>query len=231
MKLSHPKDEGVLQTSKCLSHRALVDIGEMQALLDSLPPFSIYNVSEVVSLGNARISAEEFLTKYIDYVTDLKAGIFLDETPLKPTFSCVFSSSPDALYAMEVKAGQYIIKPIQPVVQLSFHHFIFSPELLQFHSMVHSKQSVSWGLQFSYPQIYSNSLNGDVVEVFKNKNSPNTKLFQALAKWMRKATTPVPFLLNSKKIHASFRLGKGCFSWIHAHPHLAGAGLKVMQLS
>ena len=231
MKLSHPKKEGVLQTSKWLSHRALVDIGEMGALLESLPPFSIYNVSEIVSLQSACISSEDFLAKYIDYVTDLKAGIFLDEAPLKSTFSCVFSASSNALYAMKVKEGQYIIKPIKPVVQLSFHHFIFSPEHLQFHSMVHSKRSISWGLQFSYPQIYSNSLSGDVIEVFKNRENPNTKLFEALAKWMRKATMPVPFLLDSKKVHASFRLGKGCFRWIDAHPHLASAGLKVMQIS
>ncbi|MCB1080336.1 MAG: hypothetical protein KDK69_00810 [Chlamydiia bacterium] len=231
MKLSHPKEEGLLQASKWLSHRALVDVREMQDLLESLPPFAIYNVSELVSLQTARISVENFLAKYIDYVTSLKAGVFVDETPFKPTFSCVFSASPKALYAMKAKEGQYIIKPLEPVVQLSFHHFIFSREQLQFHSMVHSQEAVSWGLQFSYPQLYSNSLKGDVIEVFKDPENPNTKLFQTLAKWMRSATTPVPFLLDDKKIHATFRIGKECFPWIDAHPHLPSSGLKVARQS
>ena len=229
MKLSHPKKAGVMQASKWLTHRALLDTAEMQSLLDSLPHFNIYNVSELVTMQEARISIEDFLAKYIDYVTNLKAGVPVEEAPFKPTFSCAFSSDPTALYAMKAKEGLYIIKPIKPVVQLSFHHFLFSPEHCQFHSMVHSKHAVSWGLQFSYPQLYSNSLDGDVIEVFKNEESPNTRLFQALAKWMRKATTPVPFLLGTKKIHATFRLGEGCFNWIDAHPHLPSAGLAVAR--
>jgi len=229
MKLSHPEEEGVLHASKHLSHRVLLDTAEMQDLLESLPNFSIYNVSHLVSLENARISIEDFLAKYIDYVSILKAGVSLDETPFKPTFSCAFSATSKALYAMKVKEGQYIIKPIHPVVQLNLHHFIFSSELNQFHSMVHSKQSISWGLQFSYPQIYSNSLRGGVIEVFKDGDNPNTKLFQALARWVRKATMPVPFLSDDKKINATFRIGMGCFNWIHKHPHLFSEGLKVAK--
>ena len=229
MKLSFPKIEGMLQASKWLSHRALLDSSEMAALLESLPPFSIYNVSELVPLGGARISFEDFLVKYIDYVAGLKAGVSLDETAIKSTFSCVFSASSKALYAIKIEEDQYIIKPIKPVVQLSLHHFIFSPENCRFHSMVHSKNSVSWGVQFSYPQLYSNSLEGDVFEVFKDGDNPNTQLFRALAKWMRKNAPPAPFFSNEKKIHATFRLGKGCFSWINAHPHLADAGLEVVK--
>ncbi|NGX50752.1 MAG: hypothetical protein K1060chlam2_00603 [Chlamydiae bacterium] len=228
MKLSDPKIEGVLHASKHLTHRALLDTAEMQSLLESLPSFSIYNVSEIVTLQNARFSIEDFLAKYIDYVAVLKAGVPLDEAPFKRIFSTAFSASSKALYAMKVKEGEYIIKPIKPVVQLSLHHFIFSKEQRRFHSMVHSEESISWGLQFSYPQIYTNSLGGEVVEVFKDRDDPNTKLFQALAKWMRGATTPVPFNLDGKKTNATFRLGRGCFSWIHSHPHLSDARLEVV---
>ena len=229
MKLSHPKKEGILQASKWLSHRALLDATEMQTLLESLPAFKIYNVSELVSMDDMGISTESFLTKYIDYITELKAGISPEEVPLKPIFSCVFSADDQALYAMKAKEDTYIIKPLQPVVQLSLHHFTFSEEQGRFHSMVHSEQAVSWGLQFSYPQLYSNSIQGDVVEVFKSPDNSNTQLFQTLAKWMRKETKPVPFLVEGKKICATFRLGKACFKWIDAHPHLSRLSLEVMR--
>ena len=231
MKLSHPKTEGILQASKWLSHRALLDTTEMQALLEALPSFEIYNVSELVTMQDMGISNEGFLTKYIDYITELKAGVSPEEMLLKPVFSCVFSASPEALYAMKVKEDAYIIKPLKPVVQLSLHHFTFSEELGRFHSMVNSEEAVSWGLQFSYPQLYSNSLQGDLIEVFKNSDNQNTHLFQSLAKWMRKETQPVPFLIQGQKVYATFRLGKACFPWIDAHPHLARVGLEVVRSS
>lgn len=220
MRLSHPKVEGILQASKWLSHRALLDSGEMESLLSSLPPFSIYNVSELVDLHETQISIDDFLVRYVDYIATIKAGLLPDEAHLKPYFSAAFSARPEALYAMKVKEGKYIIKPIEPVIQLSLHHFTFSEEQMAFHSMVHSKDAVTWGLQFSYPQLYSNSINSDLVEVYKDKENPNTQLFQTLAKWMRAHTTPTPFHLGEKPLNATFRLGKRSHVWARLHPQL-----------
>ncbi len=227
MLLSHPKVEGQLQASKWLSHRALLDTREIVSLFKALPSFSIYNVSELVNLHEARISTEDFLAKYIDYITSLKAGLFPDEEHIKPYFSSAFSAEEDPLYAMEVKEGKYIIKVKKPVVQLSLHHFTFSEEQMAFHSMVHSKHSITWGIQFAYPQLYSNSITNDVVEVYKNPDIPNTKLFKTLAKWMRENTTPAPFMVGETPLNATFRLGKKCKSWIHEHSQLAISGLSI----
>ncbi|MCB1107056.1 MAG: hypothetical protein KDK76_03055 [Chlamydiia bacterium] len=227
MQLSHPKVEGVMHASKWLSHRALLDSGEMGALLSALPTFSIYNVSEIVDLQKARISIEDFLVSYVDYAATIKAGLVPDEKYLKPYFSAAISASSRPLYAMKVKEGKYIIKVKEPVIQLSFHHFTFSHEQKAFHSMVHSRESVTWGLQFSYPQLYSNSITNDVIEIYKDRENPNTKLFQILAKWMRANTTPAPFLLDGTPINATFRLGKLAKGWIHTHPQLAKIGLSL----
>ncbi len=227
MKRSHPKAEGMLQASKWLSHRVLLDSGEMEALLSSLPPFGIYNVSELVSLEKAFISTEDFLSRYIGYVAELKAGLIPDEAPLKPYFSAAFSSTADALYIMEAKEGEYIIKTKEPVVQLGVHHFTFSEEQHAFQSMVHSKGAITWGIQFSYPQLYSNSISQNVVEVYKDKNSPNTTLFKHLAKWVRAHTTPAAFMGENKPFYATFRIGKKCVKWAADHPQLQQAGLKI----
>lgn len=227
MHISHPKIEGKFQASKWLSHRALLDSGEMAALLSSLPPFKIYNVSEVVDFEESRISVDDFLIKYIDYVTSLKAGLIPDITSYKPYFSAAFSVDPEALYAMEVKEGKYIMRIKKPVIQLSLHHFTFSLEENSFHSMVHSKSAISWGLQFAYPQLYSNSIDNDVIEAFKDSTYPNTVLFKTLAKWMRAHTTPTPFIVDGKSINATFRLGKKSQKWINIHPQLKGAHLSL----
>ncbi|MDJ0652176.1 MAG: hypothetical protein QNJ27_04150 [Simkaniaceae bacterium] len=227
MQRSHPKVEGVMQASKWLSHRALLDSRELKALFTSLPPFSIYNVSKLVGLEDAIIPREKFLSKYIDYVTSLKAGLIPDEKELKPYFSAALSCKSESFYAIEAKEGKFIIKPKEPVVQLSFHHFTFSKEHHAFHSMIHSKCAVTWGMQFAFPQLYSNSIKNDIVEVYKNSEFPNTKLFKTLAKWMRRQTTPASFKVRDLPIHATFRLGKACKSWIHAHAQLETVGLSV----
>ena len=227
MRLSTPKEEGLIQASKWLSHRALLDVSEVEALLSALPPFEIVNVSQVVYPEECIISKEDFLVKYVDYVTSLKAGLIPDITHFKPYFSAAFSATSDAFYAMEAKEGKIIARVKTPVVQLSFHHFTFSHEELSFQSMVHSKSAISWGLQFAYPQLFSNSLNNEVIEVYKDDTYPNTPLFKTLAKWMRAHTTPTPFVVEGKPLNATFRLGKKSQKWAHSHPQLKGARLSL----
>lgn len=227
MQLSHPKVEGHMQASKWLSHRALLDVREMESLFKALSSFKIYNVSQLVDLDNAVISKETFLSKYIDYVTSLKAGLIPDDQVFKPYFSAAISASQDSLYAIEAKGGEYIIKPKEPVIQMSFHHFTFSPDHNAFHSMVHSKSAVTWGIQFAFPQLYSNSLKHDIIEVYKNSEFPNTVLFKTLARWMRSNTIPAPFRVGMIPINATFRLGKRCLDWIHHHAQIETAGLSI----
>jgi len=220
MRLSHPEVEGTIQASKWLSCRALLDAKEMEALLSFLPSFSIYNVSELVDLQTARFSIEDFLAKYIDYVATIKAGLIPDQVLFKPYFSASFSATSKALYAMKVKDGKYIIKAKEPVVQLSLHHFTYCFEQQKFHSMIHSEEAVTWGLQFSFPQLYANSNDNDIVEVYKDENNPNTILYKALSKWIRSHTTPTPFMIEGKQKNATFRLGKESFAWAKKHPQI-----------
>ena len=121
---------------------------------------------------------------------------------------------------MKAGKGQYIIKAKEPVVQLGLHHFTFSAQQKAFHSMVHSEEAVTWGLQFSYPQLYSNSIDNDLIEIYKDRGNPNTQLFQTLAKWMRAHTTPTPFIVEGKPLNATFRLGKQSQVWVKVHPQL-----------
>ena len=227
MRVSQPEIEGVVQASKYLFCRALLDAKEMEALLRSLPPFSIYNVSELVDFQSGKLTQEDFLAKYIDYVATIKAGLIPNEKVFKPYFSASFSATSEALYAMKIQEGKYIIKPKEPVVQLSLHHFTYCFERQKFHSMIHSEESITWGIQFSFPQIYANSKTGDIIEVYKDKNNKNATLYKALSKWIRAYTTPTPFRIEGELRNATFRLGKESVAWAKHHPQLEAHRLSL----
>ncbi len=204
--ISSPKDEGVLQASKWLKHRALLSGAELDALIAALPPFRIFNVASLVPLEEAEIPLSQFRTAYHEYASSIAVG----KTPSvdREIFSTVWTTSLDALYAFEAKQDLYMVKPRLPVVQLSHHRFQFSEETGEFYSMVHSDDAISWGLQFSYPQIFSNSIRAEVCEVLKEVSMPNNVLFQSIAKWMRNHTRPTPFLHREKALNATFRTGR-----------------------
>ncbi|MFS8563623.1 MAG: hypothetical protein LVR00_04585 [Rhabdochlamydiaceae bacterium] len=220
LKVSHPSQEGVLNVSKWLKTQVLLSGAEMRQLFAHLAPCALYNVSELVPEGE--IPQELFLETYAQYAEILQAGKILEPRRL---FSGALSATPDAFYKMEVKAGQYLIKTIQPVVQMQLHQFLPSKLDGKFHPMVLSQDSVSWGVQFSYPQICQDpktNLFSKVSEQF-----PNTLLFDKLTKWLRNFSTPTTFIWEGKKTAVPIRLGKECFSWINRHPQLQEKGIQV----
>lgn len=225
-RVSHPREEGVFQASKWLTYRVLLGAEELADLFASLPSFSLYNVSEIVKHEEGTFSKEMFLSEYAAYIEALKRGSVY--TLPKALFSCALSATPEAFYAMDVKKG-IILKILKPVVQLSLHHFTYTPMNQSFHWMVHSQESVSWGLQFSYPQLYSNSMKGDVVELMKQQEDPNTCLFRTLMKWMRRNSRPIPFFIEGKRVNVEARLGETCFDWINTHPHLQEKNLIIQR--
>lgn len=229
VRLSHPTQEGVLRVSKWLKHQMLLDLQEMEQLFKALEPFYIFNVSEAVKQENAQIEKGLFLEKYGAYVDALKAGLFPEESSCKRIFSSVFTKTPDILYAMPVGQEKFLIKPVRPVIQLQLHHFFVSSIDGMFHPMVLGKESITWGLQLSYPQIYQDPKGHNFSKVIDSSDFPNTALFTTLAKWIRTYTVPTPFVFAGKKTNVPFRLGKGCFSWIAHHPGLITRGVQCLR--
>ncbi|NGX60374.1 MAG: hypothetical protein KR126chlam3_01547, partial [Chlamydiae bacterium] len=136
----------------------------------------------------------------------------------------VFTASPDLLYAMPLKENKYLIKAKRPVIQLQRHHFIYSDG---FYSGIIGEKSITWGIQFSYPQLFLDTKTGIIGKVEKNDRFPNTALFQRLTKWVRDNTSATPFCIKEKRVNQPIRLGKKCFSWINNHPELKERGLYV----
>ena len=206
--------------SKWIKHQALLDDDEMKALFAHLGSFFLYNVSEVVT--DPKISQDQFLKQYTAYVASLKNGKLIEA---RRDFSPVLSTVTEALHCHEVKTGYFLAKPLFPVIQLQLHHFLPSTADGKFYPMVLSQESISWGLQFSYPQIFQNPQDQTYAKV--DATFPNTALFSKLTKWLREFSVPTTFLWNNVKTSTPIRLGKKCFSWIDTHPQLPAKGLSV----
>lgn len=213
-----------MQVSKSRKLPVLIDAQEMEELFAFLGHFEIYDVSRKVTMESARIPKEDFLRVYKGYVEGIQSGHLVDEGPLRPYFSAIFTVTPDVLYAIPVGSGHYLIKAKRPVVQLQRHHFIYTDS---FHSGVMGVESVTWGIQFSYPQLFLDPSTNAIGKVEKNPLFPNTEFFQSLAKWVRNFTCATPFIAKGAQTNQPIRLGKRCFSWINNHPTLRARNLYV----
>lgn len=225
--ISHPSQEGVVNLSKWLQHQVLLDKEEMRALFQELSPFFIYCASEPVTSDTAVITPDEFLTAYDTYIDTLVSGTISDDRALRRLFSAVLTTTPEALYAMPVSNQKYLIKLRKPVIQMQAHSFYHSTLDGKYHSMVLSPESISWGIQFSYPQIFQDPKTKLCVKVESSEDFPNTMLFMRLAKWIRHNTLPTPFVHNGQRTNVSMRIGKQALNWIDRHPQLQAKGLIV----
>jgi hypothetical protein len=216
-----------LQASKWQKSPLLIDVDEMKALLTVLGQFWIVQISGVIPIGQEIISREAFLEVYHHYLITLKKGKNSEDPRVRPYFSAVFTTFLEALYAVQVNEGHYLVKVQQPVIQLQAHRFDYSFADGTFRSMVMGIDSISWGIQFSYPHLYQDE-NLQVLTVREGVQFPNTILFKRLQQWVRANTIATPFEVEGKKINVPIRLGKHCLSWINTLPQLQAKGLRVI---
>lgn len=231
MRWSTPKVEGVLQVSKWLKCAILLDRDEMQELLEALGEVCFFNVSSPVAEDQMRISADQFLEIYGQYVKALKRGEIPSADAFRSVFSSALSKTSDPFYAMRLSDGRALVKPIQPVIQLQAHYFFYSTLDGKFHSMVQSRDSISWGIQFSYPQLFQDPYTRQVVKVADQKQFSNTALFATLMQWMRSHTLPTPFFVNGVRTNSPMRVGKKALVWAHYHPQLKQQGVELGSIS
>lgn len=223
-----PAEAQPLQVSKWLKIQVLLDTEEMGKLLIDLGDIIIALTGCVCNLDEGFILKESFLGCYKRYIDELKERQIPDESHFRSFFSATFTVALDHLYAVMVNDGKHIIRACKPVVQLQSHRMIYSPEDGKFRSMVFGLESIAWGIQFSYPQLYQDAATHDVMQVGVSSSFPNTILFRHLQKWMREHTVPTRFEIEGKRMTLPVRIGKSCMKWINRHPQLTLKGFKVI---
>lgn len=216
-----------LQATKWLKIPVLIDSIEMESLIDALGPFHIYLVSGPVQKGKGEIKHSDFLHCYSRYVDSLKKGeIPTIDSLIRSYFSSAWSLTSDVLYSIDVEGDRELLKVDKPVIQLQMHKFGYSASEDKFRTMVFGLDSLFWGIQFSYPQLYQDE-KMQIMKVAEGEDFLNTTLFKKMQKWIRENTQATPFIVNGKKTNVPIRLGKACFSWINNHPQLHLKGLVV----
>lgn len=215
LQISTPDKEGVYQGSKYLKYHALSSQQELQKLFQQLDPFWIFRLTGL-SNGEA-ITQEHFLSVYGGWIEDLKRGYVPSDAALKELLACAFTAHTSALWKQSVPGGRFLMKVAEPVVQVQAHFFTYSSVDGVFRPMTMGAESIFWGLQFAFPQIYQDPKTMDLREV---EESENATLFQKIKQWIKEETRPTPFLVEGQRINVPIRLGKSCFSWISQHPQL-----------
>lgn len=214
-----PQAGQALQASKWLQIPLLLDTAEMKDLLDTMGELWIVLTTGVTQKGAGFISKEEFLNCYQAYVEALKTGEMPSDSRIRPYFSAALTCTLDPLYTVPVGESQQLIKVDRPVIQLQQHRFDYSNADGKFRSMVFGMNSILWGIQFSYPQLFQDE-HLQVKQVREIAEFPNTAVFKRLQKWVRVNTVATPFIVEGRLINVPIRLGKQCFSWINNHPQL-----------
>lgn len=222
-------NEQPMQASKWLDVQALLDADEMAQLLNDLDSPHLFLTGCVCRVGQGWLTKPAFLEAYAKYVSILQQGLLPDEQEFRALFSAVLTVTPDVIYAIPIAGGREILRVAKPAVQMQFHRLGFSKVDNKFHPMAFGTQSILWGIQFSYPQLYRDLNTDEVFTVNESDAFPNTALFRALQRWMRPHTIPTPFIVNEQRINVPIRLGKKCLNWINNHPQLKKLGLAVQS--
>lgn len=229
LRFADVNSEPPMQASKWLKIQALIDESEIQALFTELGEFSIYLTGSITPRGEGVVSKDYFLSVYKNYIEALKHRRLPEESEYKAIFSSVISISPDLLFAIPHGDDKQLIRVSRPVVQLQAHSMDYTLYDGKFRPMVFGKDSILWGLQFSYPTLYLEPKSKEVFQVTDNCMFPNTPLFHKLQHWIRHHTVPTPFYVENRKINVPMRLGKLCFEWINRHPQLEMKKIRVVN--
>lgn len=212
LRISTPLEEGVYQASKWLKYQILLDAAELESLFKALGSFQIFPLTGIVD--GKPITQDFFIAEYGRWIEALKGGAVPTSEQLRRLLACVFVEDLEALWLQEVAPSKFLTKIQKPVVQVQAHYFSYSSVDGVFRPMSMGKESVFWGLQFSFPQIYQDPKTMELCMVEEGV------LFRKIQLWAREFSRATPFLVKNKKVNSSIRLGKQCFSWIHAHPQL-----------
>src|SRR3569832_1300784 len=108
------------------------------------------------------------------------------------------------------------------------HHRNFASKLdHKVHPMVMSPESINWGLQFAFPQIFFDGSGGNYTKTSDEEQFPNSGLFAKLLKWLRTFSAPTTFVWDGHKEATPQRKKKENKPRKQNQPQLKEQGIKV----
>lgn len=229
LRVTDASSEPTLQAAKWLQHQVLLDSEELKNLFNELKNFEIYTVGSIVKIDEGQVSKNTFLKEYAAYIETLKCGQMPNISSIKKAFTVVLTSTPEALFAYSVSPSERLIRVAHPIIQVQAHFMHYSGDDNKFRPMVFGPDCITWGLQFSYPQIYLDAESKQIVKVSENEHCINNELYRKLQLWLRTNTRPTPMVIDHTRINIPIRLGLNCFSWVNRHPQLQEKSIHVLN--
>ena len=219
LKVSTKESEGLYQGSKWLKYQVLCEAEELGELFNALESFEIFPLTGFVE--GKPIEKAFFLHEYGEWISGLKEGRVPTDAALRRCLAAVLTDDPEALWLQEIPGKGYLVKVAKPLIQVQAHSFSYSKEDGEFRPMSMGSESVFWGLQFSFPQVYQD---GKTLEF---RDDFALGLFAKLRFWVREFTRATPFVVEGKRINSPIRVGKKTLSWVGNHPQLKQKGIGI----
>lgn len=197
--------------SKWQRLQVLLDPRELEKLIEYLSPLLILNTSEVIPQEKISLPVEELVRLYEKYIAMLQGKSPRERISL----SYALSTRIENFCAIKLSSNKYICRLVQPDVQLQVYSFLLNDSGKPL-SQVFSSETVSFGLQFSYPAIFQDGLTSQVFSTTKNTFS-GWKLWSSIRSWIRNHTFPLPICFQGKNMRLPIRLGQVAATWITSH--------------
>lgn len=216
------------QASRWLKTRLLLSALSMKELMDHLEPLCFIQAASVIKSADPCVSKDDFLAAYSDYVQHLEqdeagCSAFAKRSSL---FTLTLSTSQEIAKTYEVRPGFFLTRLSEPGVQVRPCLVDFSHLSRQFSYRALGATSISWGLEFSYPQLIQKA--GGTIENGLKEPFVNGSLFKKLQKWARLQTRPAIFNFEGQKIISELRIGEDT-SWAEDMPAIKKRGLTLFQ--
>ncbi|MDR3623952.1 MAG: hypothetical protein P4L16_02295 [Chlamydiales bacterium] len=224
---STQEKEGSCLVSKWLELPLLLSFEEMERCFTEIGPCFIVYTDRIVGENEGVISPEQFLDVYKHYLQDLQEGKILNNPVYKKAFQGIITTTLDAVYAIRIDASRRIIKTRKPTLLLQPYRIEYSSFDGKFRPMVMSQNSLLWGIQISYPQLFQDSKTGVLEKI--GPSFVNTEAFRRLQKWVRYNTQPTTFLIDEvRQVTMPMRIGKEAHGFVNNHHGLKERALRVI---
>ncbi len=184
----------------------------MKRFLDSLGSCLIVSPVQILTLETYQLSQESFLERYGRYLDWIGSDPGFPSSKVRNDCTLMISSGPDSFYSVPV-AGGFFLKPGLPVVSVRTYHCFISSLDGSLRSMAMNVDSFTFGLEFSYPQIYEDPRTGEFRKTLLDSDSPNTALYKKMTSALRRQTKPLLIEINGNKVAAPFRVGIDSSDW------------------
>jgi lipoprotein signal peptidase len=215
--ISTPEKEGVYKAAKWLKFQVLCDATELKKLIDRLPGLTAFPLG--VFCDGQAIAWDTWLAEQQRAIDALKGG----QVPEDKGGAVCWTQDRAALWLHKIDNKGFLVKIRTPVVQVQPHSLTYSPVDGVFRPMSFGPESIVWGLQFSYPQLYQDPVTNEVIA------APKSAVFEEIRKWVRETTRATPFQVGEKRINVPIRVGKRVLPWIARHPQLVRQQITIWE--